>query len=375
MSEPPPIPPAETPLPRLLPGFFGAWRGVWLLTWKAQLSWRRLPARLAALLVLPALVYITTRTPDSWARWEARSFVSALGRRLARSDIEWPPDLQTEINGIVAQEWARAATSWWEQPGENADARRQRWREDVEACGDMIVARARKVLDERQFAVFQSLEEERRLGLESWGRADSFYHWLVDFYIFIIVPLACIRGCGALIRDELQADTLGFLITRPVSRARLLLVKYLSQVAWLELVLMAETLLLFAAGAARQIPALGVLMPLVLAVQVLAIPAWSALGVLLGQLTTRYMAAALVYGGVVEMGIGRIPTNINTLSLLRHIKTLLSQNAALQGIYNWPDGSAATAILALAAAPVLFMAVSMLLFTFVEYHHAAEMQK
>jgi hypothetical protein len=362
-------------LPRLLPGFFGAWRGVWLLTWKAQLSWRRLPARLAALLVLPALVYITTRTPDSWARWEARSFVSALGRRLARSDIEWPPDLQTEINGIVAQEWARAATSWWEQPGENADARRQRWREDVEACGDMIVARARKVLDERQFAVFQSLEEERRLGLESWGRADSFYHWLVDFYIFIIVPLACIRGCGALIRDELQADTLGFLITRPVSRARLLLVKYLSQVAWLELVLMAETLLLFAAGAARQIPALGVLMPLVLAVQVLAIPAWSALGVLLGQLTTRYMAAALVYGGVVEMGIGRIPTNINTLSLLRHIKTLLSQNAALQGIYNWPDGSAATAILALAAAPVLFMAVSMLLFTFVEYHHAAEMQK
>ena len=277
MSGTPPIPTASTPPARLPPGFFGAWRGAWLLTWKAHLTWRRLPLRLAALLVLPALVFITTRSPHSQSRLEAN--------------------------------------------------------------------------------------------------AHTFYRWLVEFYIYIIVPLVCVRGCGALIRDELQADTLGFLITRPISRARLLLVKYLSQAVWLEILLLAETLLIFAVGAARQIPALGVLLPLVLAVQFLAIPAWGALGVLLGQMTTRYMAAALLYGGVVEMGIGRIPTNINTLSLLRHIKTLLSQNAALQGLFNWPDGRVATAILALAAAPVLFMAVSALLFTYVKCHHATEMQK
>ena len=77
-----------------------------------------------------------------------------------------------------------------------------------------------------------------------------------------------------LIRDELQADTLGFLITRPVKRAQLILVKYLSQAVWLEILLLVETrLLLFAAGAAREIPALGALLPLVLAVQFLAIPA------------------------------------------------------------------------------------------------------
>jgi hypothetical protein len=134
-------------------------------------------------------------------------------------------------------------------------------------------------------------------------------------------------------------------------------------------------LLLFAAGAARGIPALGALLPLLMAVQFLSIPAWSALGLLLGQITTRYMATALIYGAVVEMGIGRIPTNINTLSLMRHIKTLLSQNATLQGIFDWQTGGTITALCALVLAPLIFLSVAALLFSFIEYHHAAEMQK
>ncbi len=377
MSEIPPIAPAANASPPALPRFLAAWRGVWLLTWKAQLTWRRLPVRLAALLALPALVLITTRTSNSWGRWEAKSFVSTLDRRLSGPGPRLTPDQQKQLNSIVSEQYAQAAAKLRDQSGQSAQERRQLWREALDNCGELIVARARDshLVDGRQLAVLKSVEAEQRRALKDWDRTASFYHWLVDFYIFLIVPLACVRGCGALIRDELHAETLGFLLTRPVSRARLLLVKYLSQAAWLELLLMVETLLLFAAGAAREIPALGVLLPLVLAVQCLAIPAWSALGVLLGQLTTRYMAAALVYGGVVEMGIGRIPTNINTLSLLRHIKTLLSQNVALQGLFDWPEGRAATALLALAVAPVLFMAASALLFTYVEYHHAAEMQK
>jgi hypothetical protein len=119
--------------------------------------------------------------------------------------------------------------------------------------------------------------------------------------------------CGALIRDELETDTLGFLTTRPLSRARLLLIKYLSQTAWLEIWMLVQALLLFAAGSLRQIPALGGLIPLFLAAQFLAVLAWGALGLFLGQVSKRYMALALLYGLIVEMGIGRIPTNINTL--------------------------------------------------------------
>jgi hypothetical protein len=107
----------------------------------------------------------------------------------------------------------------------------------------------------------------------------------------------------------------------------------------------------------------------------LAVPAWSALGVFLGQLTKRYMPLALIYGLIVEMGIGRIPTNINTLSLMRHLKTLLAHDSGLQSIYEWPAQGVPLAIGALLFAAALFLTVAALLFTFKEYHHTAEMQK
>jgi ABC-type transport system involved in multi-copper enzyme maturation permease subunit len=191
----------------------------------------------------------------------------------------------------------------------------------------------------------------------------------------MILPLNCVRMCGGLIQDELQADTLGFLTTRPLSRAKLLILKYLSQTAWLQMIVLVEALLLFAAGYLRQIQSLGALLPLFLGAQCLAVLAWSALGTFFGQVTKRYMALALVYGFIVEMGIGRIPTNINTLSLMRHLKTLLAQNSALQTTYEWMGQGVPLSIGALALATALFLGIAAFLFTVKEYHHTEEMQK
>jgi hypothetical protein len=155
----------------------------------------------------------------------------------------------------------------------------------------------------------------------------------------------------------------------------LLIVKYLSQTAWLQIVVLAQALLLFTAGHLRQIPALGALLPLFLVTQFLAVLAWSALGTFLGQLTSRYMAIALVYGFIVEMGIGRIPTNINTISIMRHLKTLLAHNPAVQNVYEWADKGVPLSIGALMLATAVFLSIAALLFTVKEYHQTAEMQK
>jgi ABC-type transport system involved in multi-copper enzyme maturation permease subunit len=195
------------------------------------------------------------------------------------------------------------------------------------------------------------------------------------FLFFVILPLSCVGACGALIREELQTDTLGFLTTRPLTRATLMVVKYLSQSAWLQIILLVQALLLFAAGSLRQIPALGALLPLFLGVQFVAILAWSALGAFLGLVTKRYMAIALLYGFIVEMGIGRIPTNANTLSMMRHLKSLLAHNAALQAVYEWPMRSVAFSVVALCLGTVVFLSLAAFMFTFKEYHHTAEMQK
>jgi len=380
--------PHTTTASRRLPGFLGALRGVWLLTWRSQLILRKLPGQLGTLLVLPILVYITMKSPDAWNKKQVSlgdpgSALSSFSRRMERERIPLQPGTNEALVRILSEEMQQGDATWKEQPDENPEARQKRLKEHIMECYSRILTRAKTVLDGAQYEQFESIEQRNRdkavlrVGEVSvpWNRTEPFYHWLMDFYFFIILPLTCVRGCGPLIRDELQADTLGFLITRPVGRARLLMAKYAAQVAWLEMILLVETILIFAAGAARQVPSLGPLLWLVSGVQILVIPAWSALGLLLGQLTGRYMFAALIYGFVVEMGIGRIPTNINNLSIIRHLHALLSQNGALHTIYAWPSDGMATAIGALIVASVVFLSVAALLFSMIEYHHAGDMQK
>jgi hypothetical protein len=374
----PPLPPAK-PL-ALNPTWHTAWRGVWLFAWRSQVNWRRLPLTLALLLILPFLVYLTTLARQSWSerhRFLGRpaGIVIGLSNRFAAANCPLQPQQHAELLRLFQQEFLRAEEEW---PSMNsADANIDSQKQEIKDCYDRILQRAQSLLDDSQLPLFQRLIarevqlRQDRIHEPAWGRAGAFYHWLIDFYFFVVLPLNCVRACGALIRDELQADTLGFLVTRPISRARLLILKYLAQTLCLQAVLLLETLLLFFAGWLRQIPHLGELLPLFLAAQFLAVPAWSALGLFLGQVTNRYMAMAVVYGLIVEMGIGRIPTNINTLSLMRHLKTLLSHSSALQAIYDWYAGSLPLALAALILAPVVFASAAAVLFTVLEYHPSA----
>jgi ABC-2 type transport system permease protein len=368
---------------RPTPTFLGAIRGIWLFTWRPQATWRRLPLLLVGLLALPSLVYLTT--PPQQARpkhdsplGDPATPVNRFARQCERAGTTLSAEQRNQLLGIFTEEFAR--TDATPVNGQSADAAAARERAEIKACYARIHARAETVLDETQFNRFRNYEKlasaqgQQRVR-PRWGRTEPFYHWLIDFYFFVILPLQCVRGSGGLIRDELQADTLGFLLTRPLSRARLLVLKYVSQTAWLQIILLVETLLLFLAGSLRQMPALGSLLPLFLAAQFLAVPAWSALGLFLGQVSKRYLAIALLYGLIVEMGIGRIPTNINTLSLVRHLKTLLAHNPALQTLYAWSGVRVPFSVGALLFAAGLFLALAALLFTFKEYHQNAEMQK
>jgi len=383
MNPPPTESAARAKTLKMEPSFLRAWRGIWLLTWKNQFTWQRLPLQLLGLFVLPVLVYITTSSLQKWSErpspfndpvGQANSFA----HRLDRAKIPLPPEQLTQLQQIFAEEFTHAdqafraaADQGNTPPGEN-----------VRTCYDRIQGRAQPLLDPAQFTQFQNFARRnvQAFGNVSntgplWTRTSPFYHWLIDFYFFIVLPLNCVRLCGGLIRDELQADTLGFLTTRPLDRGRLLVLKYLSQTVWLQMLLLLQTLLLFLAGALRDIPSLGTLLPLFLAAQFLAVFAWSALGIFLGQITQRYVAMAIVYGAVVELGIGRIPTNINNLSLTRHLKTLLAHNPALQSTYEWTGTGVPLSIFALVIASGLFLGIAALLFTFLEYHRTAEMQK
>ncbi len=371
---------------RLDPTFFRALSGVWLFTWRSQANWRRLSLSLLGMLSLPVLMFLTVPSLSSWERshrvqmGNPARYLGTFAGRLDLATLPLQQDQHPQLLRIVTEEFRRIETESAGTRGRESTTERQR--RQVEACNERILQRAQAVLDERQLAQLQSYQRKNRVERSptvtrqrGWDRTTPFYHLLIDLYFFIILPLNCVGTCGALIRDELAANTLSFLTTRPLSRARLMVIKYLSQTAWLQIVLLIQTLFLFAAAGLRQIPALGELVPVFLGAQFLAVWAWAGLGLFLGQVAKNYMALALVYGVIVEMGIGRIPTNINTLSLMFHLKTLLGHNEALQGIYEWPAIGVGGPVGALVLGAAMFATLAALLFTFKEYHHTTEMQK
>jgi ABC-type transport system involved in multi-copper enzyme maturation permease subunit len=384
MTAPLPTAGAQEVRQPLRPSFLGALRGIWLFTWKPQLSWQRVPQGVLLLLALPVLAYLTTLPLQRESRRprlpsDPQASLGRFAAQLRRPGMRWVPDKRSEVLSIFQEEFESAENRL--RAGQALESSVERQKEEIRLCFERIERRLQPVLNEDQFRAFRRFElqevqfrqqEARVLG---WNPTTPYFRLLIDLYFFVIVPLQCVKASGGVIRDELQADTLGFLVTRPVSRARLLVLKYLTQTAWLQLVLLLQTLLLFAVGHLRHVPALLSLLPLFLAAQFLAVLAWGALGVFLGQVAKRYMGVALIYGFIVELGIGSIPTNINTLSVMRHLKTLLSHNPTLQGLYEWTATGLPLAIGALALATVLFVALAALLFTFREYHHTAEMQK
>lgn len=380
---PPPIIPPE---PRLdfNPSFLRALQGIWLFTWKAQFAWRRVPVMALTLLILPALIYLTTVSPAFWYRMNP----------LVYNPLTPLDDLKRKLEGVnetISQEQISKLLAIYREEYDLAEKNRDdgqvtgnpfdRRNEEISQLSNRIKERAKALLSPAEYRVFETYQNRK---LNNWtstrhgppiGRTMPFYLWMVYFYFLAILPMACIWRCGALIRDELQADTLSFLTTRPLSRGRLLVIKYISQVACLQITMVIQVLLIFLAGWLRSVPGVGGLLPLFLGTSVLAVFAWSALGVFLGQVSQRYMAVALVYGLVVEFGIGKIPTNINALSIMRHLKSLLSHDAIMQARFDWPARGVPFSITALLVASVLFLTIASLMFTFKEYHHTSEMQK
>lgn len=133
--------------------------------------------------------------------------------------------------------------------------------------------------------------------------------------------------------------------------------------------------LFLTAGGLRQIPGILTLAPLFLGMQVLAVTAYGALSSFFGLISKRYLVFGVIYGLVVEVGIARIPTNINSLALSRHIKTLMANHEVIRQVYGWSPQGTLFSVFVMVLAAALFLAAGLFLFTFREYHHSEEMQK
>src|SRR5262245_31913622 len=143
----------------LKPTFLGALRGVWLFTWRSRLTWRRMPAAILLLLILPALVYLTMSSPEGWSRRHPLLGspvppVKALARKMRQAQMPLEAQQNRDVMAIFADEFARAERAWRET--KTPDSNTTGEKAQIKACYERISKRLGEVLDDRQLAQWQT---------------------------------------------------------------------------------------------------------------------------------------------------------------------------------------------------------------------------
>lgn len=196
--------------------------------------------------------------------------------------------------------------------------------------------------------------------------------WITRVHFGLVIPLWCLIAFGSFMRDEVQAGTIGFLLTRPITRSRFLLIRWLCTLAAVQVPLALNTILLGATAVLLRIPNAFLLTLMLLGAQWLVVPAYGAIATFLGLLTRKYLLLGLVYGFVVEIGIGQIPTNINTLSVARHFRTLLDQSDLIARSMDWSARGLGQSAGMLLVLTLVYLALGTLWFNFREYSQSEE---
>lgn len=203
----------------------------------------------------------------------------------------------------------------------------------------------------------------------------NLFGWAAGFYLGLIVPLLSFIFAGSATRDDLSPASVDYVLTRPVSRPLQVLFRYLTQMVCAQLDFLFALGVIVAVGVYQGTPGLMDAVPLLLLAQVLTVAVYSAAGVLCAQVTNRYIILGLAYGAIIEIGVGVVPTQLNQISLLRHIRSItqpLTGDTGLMAATSAAEPLGLPATLAILLVFIaLALAISATLFSYKEFSGAA----
>lgn len=192
------------------------------------------------------------------------------------------------------------------------------------------------------------------------GRTVRYYTWMADFYLTFLTPIVTFISAAGAFRDEMKSSSTDYVLIRPVRRPAFVLFKFLAHMACVQVGFVIALLALMGLGVYREIGNLGTAFPWLLFAQALTVMAFSAFGFMCGALTSKYFIVGLAYAGIVELGIGNIPTQLSRLSMLRQVNNLL--HSVLPNVRGGEPQDALTTVTILVAIAAVMLAVTAAVF-------------
>ncbi|MDB4384667.1 hypothetical protein N9023_05820 [Opitutaceae bacterium] len=156
-----------------------------------------------------------------------------------------------------------------------------------------------------------------------YGEPQGFVHWLNQIFLMLSVPLVSFDAGARAIREDLKPGAVDYIITRPVPRWAYAMFKFMAQ--WCVMMALALGGLAFMLVLAQALSVQLLPIPIYLGVVTAGVTAFLALGFLMGSITSRYLLLGLLYAGLIEAAVGNIPTQLNNLSILRHLWSVLDE--------------------------------------------------
>src|SRR5213083_778771 len=201
--------------------------------------------------------------------------------------------------------------------------------------------------------------------------SDLFQILMIPLFLQVVLIFVTLVNATALIREEIDDNTLPFLLTRPISKPALVTYEYVGYLIAV-LVLLVPPLIL-AYGVTEAYRGLGFTTDLdvlwgFLATTVLGSAAYGALFLFISVLIRRPLAGGLLIGFVWESVVGSIPGDVPKLSVIHYLRTILSHVVAIGPLNGYaPDLSAGLAAGILNAFSIAMVILSAFVFQQLEF--------
>lgn len=187
---------------------------------------------------------------------------------------------------------------------------------------------------------------------------------MVPLFVQIVLVFVTLVDSSALIREEIDDNTLPYLLTRPVSKPALALSKYAGYLAAALALLLPPVLVSYGVTEAYAGTGLGTDADVLwgfLGATALAVLAYGALFFFLSVVLRKPLTVGLLIGFVWENIVGSLPGDVPKLSLIYYLKSVLKGTIGVGPLSGFPTNVsaplAAGILVAFAAAMVILAAV------------------